>query len=180
MPASRRSPRSDLDALRRAAWEPLLRIIQHERTRWLAVWPSLGLTAPQGFTLLNLVRRGPGPMSALAEALQCDASNITGLVDKLEARGLIERRPDPQDRRVKVLAVTPAGHELYGQIQQRIGDPPEFLLGLTRSELAALAAALAKLPLLPTPPFATPKDVAVPAPRAKTRRRARASQAALA
>src|SRR5581483_11979770 len=52
---------------------------------------------------------GPTPMSRLAEVLNCEASNLTGLVDKLENRGLVERQPDPGDRRVRLLALTEAG-----------------------------------------------------------------------
>jgi DNA-binding MarR family transcriptional regulator len=48
-------------------------------------------------------------MRDLAGRLQCDPSNVTFLADRLEERGLIERRPDPSDRRVKLLALTPAG-----------------------------------------------------------------------
>ena len=48
-------------------------------------------------------------MSGLAELLFCDASNVTGIADRLEARGLIERRSAGGDRRVKVLALTSAG-----------------------------------------------------------------------
>src|SRR5215813_7478669 len=54
----------------------------------------------------------PLPMGRLAETLSCDASNVTGLVDRLEARGLVQRRPSADDRRVKVLQLTPAGSRL--------------------------------------------------------------------
>ena len=58
--------------------------------------------------VLHLIEPGrPLPMSRLADTLSCDASNVTGLVDRLEARGLVRRRPSPQDRRVKVLQLTP-------------------------------------------------------------------------
>ena len=43
-------------------------------------------------------------MGRLADTLSCDASNVTGLVDRLESRGLVRRQPSPDDRRVKVLA----------------------------------------------------------------------------
>jgi DNA-binding MarR family transcriptional regulator len=54
----------------------------------------------------------PVPMRELAQRLCCDASNVTGIVDRLEARGLVERRMAPDDRRVKRLVLTPAGHSL--------------------------------------------------------------------
>ena len=55
-------------------------------------------------------------MSSLAGMLFCDASNVTGIVDRLEARGLIERRPAAQDRRVKLLALTPAGEQVRATV----------------------------------------------------------------
>lgn len=54
----------------------------------------------------------PVPMGELAQRLCCDASNVTGIVDRLEARGLVERRMAPDDRRVKRLVLTEAGHTL--------------------------------------------------------------------
>jgi MarR family transcriptional regulator, organic hydroperoxide resistance regulator len=72
---------------------------------------EMGLTVAQLDLLRQLGIHGPTPMSRLAETLNCDASNLTGLVDKLEGRGLLERRPDPGDRRVRVLALTEAGEQ---------------------------------------------------------------------
>jgi len=54
----------------------------------------------------------PVPMRELASRLCCDASNVTGIIDRLEARGLVERRMAPDDRRVKRLVLTEAGHRL--------------------------------------------------------------------
>jgi DNA-binding MarR family transcriptional regulator len=62
----------------------------------------------------------PLPMGRLAETLSCDASNVTGLVDRLESRGLIRRRASSADRRVKVLELTPAGARLRAQLLRRM------------------------------------------------------------
>jgi len=59
-------------------------------------------------------------MGRLAETLSCDASNVTGLVDRLEARGLVQRKPSVTDRRVKVLELTPEGARIRGQLLRRI------------------------------------------------------------
>ncbi|MER7187606.1 MarR family transcriptional regulator, partial [Streptomyces hyaluromycini] len=56
--------------------------------------------------LLSLLSLEPLPMRKLAQKLKCEPSNVTGIVDRLEARGLVERRPDPTDRRVKLAAAT--------------------------------------------------------------------------
>jgi DNA-binding MarR family transcriptional regulator len=58
-------------------------------------------------------------MARLAETLSCDASNVTGLVDRLESRGLVERRPSQGDRRVKVLQLTSSGSRVRGELLRR-------------------------------------------------------------
>jgi len=83
-------------------------------------------------------------MSALAEALSCDASNVTGIVDRLEARGLIERKSADHDRRVKMLAVTPKGARLRGRLLARLHEPPESITALSRADQCALRDILAR------------------------------------
>ena len=77
---------------------------------------ELGLTFAQAHALRLLEPDLPSPMSALADLLFCDASNVTGIADRLEARGLVERRSVGADRRVKTLALTPAGVELRARV----------------------------------------------------------------
>lgn len=79
--------------------------------------------------MLALLRR-PQPMGALAAALHCDASNVTGLADRLERRGLVERQSDPSDRRVKLLALTPAGTALEEDLRARIWRDSPIVAGL--------------------------------------------------
>jgi MarR family transcriptional regulator, organic hydroperoxide resistance regulator len=71
---------------------------------------ELGLTGPQATALRELT--GPMTMRDLAERMSCEPSNATFVVDKLEARGLVERQAHPHDRRAKVLALTPEGTNL--------------------------------------------------------------------
>ena len=59
--------------------------------------------------VLSLLSVEPLPMRRIAQSLKCEPSNVTGIVDRLEARGLVERRPDPADRRVKLAAPTEEG-----------------------------------------------------------------------
>ena len=84
-------------------------------------------------------------MSRLAEALACDASNVTGLVDRLEARGLVRRQPSAGDRRVKVLELTPAGVRLRSTVFERITRPPESLARLSADEQRMLVKILKRL-----------------------------------
>jgi DNA-binding MarR family transcriptional regulator len=93
----------------------------------------------------------PLPMRAMADALDVDASMITWLVDRLEERGLVERRPMPSDRRVKVIALTRRGLELRDRLCAAMADPPAELLDLDLDALEALRAQLAKLPSSATP-----------------------------
>jgi MarR family transcriptional regulator, organic hydroperoxide resistance regulator len=84
---------------------------------------------------------GPGqevPMSALADQIGCDASNITGIVDRMETRGLIERRDSASDRRVKLIGLTDDGVELRNAVLERLFDPPEALLRLSAADQRAL------------------------------------------
>lgn len=66
---------------------------------------------PQQFGLLRLLD-GPISMRAFAEDLSCDPSNVTGLVDRAERLGLVRRVPDSNDRRVRMLTLTPKGRRL--------------------------------------------------------------------
>ena len=76
-------------------------------------------------------------MGRLAEALACDASNVTGLVDRLESRGLVRRKPTAEDRRVKVLELTPAGVRLRSTVLERMTKPPDTLDRLSADEQRA-------------------------------------------
>ncbi len=69
-----------------------------------------GLTKAQALLLRTLDQ--PLPMRQVAVRLDCDASNVTGIVDRLEARGLIQRVGSPSDRRVKQLTLTPEGRRV--------------------------------------------------------------------
>ena len=88
--------------------------------RWsAAVLAELELTEVLGDVLWQLGAIGQAvPMRDLADRLQCDPSNVTFLADRLEERGLIERRPDLSDRRVKLLALTTAGLAVRMRIVQ--------------------------------------------------------------
>jgi DNA-binding MarR family transcriptional regulator len=87
----------------------------------------------------------PQPMRSLADSWGCDASNVTWLVDRLEERGLVERRTLPTDRRVRTVVLTPAGVAMKETIEQAWSEPPPQLERLSVDELATLAEILRKL-----------------------------------
>lgn len=121
------------------AWSLAVGIFFSERPpRLPAVAAELDLS-PMGLKLLYSLEPGTEPaMSALAETLFCDASNVTGIVDRLEARGLIERRDDPKDRRVKLIALTSEGVRIRERVRERLHEPPEQIARLTGEDQRAL------------------------------------------
>jgi DNA-binding MarR family transcriptional regulator len=81
-------------------------------------------------------------MSVLADTLICDASNVTGIVDKLETRGLIVRQSAENDRRIKMLAITPKGRELRQRLCARLLDPPAAMAAMPADFRRQLAIVL--------------------------------------
>jgi DNA-binding MarR family transcriptional regulator len=101
-----------------------------------AIAADFGLTGPQARLLVQL--GDPVPMGQLAERLDCDPSNVTGLVDRLHARGLLERRVDEADRRVKHLTLTPAGRRLRSALEARLFAGRPLLARLSRGDQQTL------------------------------------------
>lgn len=85
--------------------EPLALVVRGHHDDLTAVAARHGLSTSQARALIAL--NEPMPMSALATHLVCDASNATGLVGRMETRGLVLRTPAPDDRRSKVASRTP-------------------------------------------------------------------------
>jgi len=107
---------------------------------------KLGMTPAYYRALSMLDPDEPRPMRAMAEGLACDASMATWLVDRLEERGLVERRTPPNDRRVKTIVLTPRGIKTREILRGSFWDPPQELVALDVQTLEALIAALKKLP----------------------------------
>jgi DNA-binding MarR family transcriptional regulator len=87
---------------------------------------------------LGRLARAPMTMSELAAELAIDAPYTTVVVDDLEARGLVERRPDATDRRRKIVAATPDGARLARAAQEILDVPPPALATLPADDLATL------------------------------------------
>jgi MarR family transcriptional regulator, organic hydroperoxide resistance regulator len=124
------------------AWALLWRLMQANKPRFMALAQELGL-APMQLHALRLIEPGVEvPMSSLAGKLFCDASNVTGIVDRLEARGLIERRPAEHDRRVKLLVLTDAGQRMRSIAERQMTQPPPEIAALPLEQRRALRDAL--------------------------------------
>jgi DNA-binding MarR family transcriptional regulator len=108
----------------------------HKATRpyFESLTAEFDLTPMQAYTLKVLSGEKPLVMSALAETLGCDASWVTSIVDRLEARGLVERRSAEHDRRVKALVVTTAGAAMTKKLAARMEQPPPALARLSRED----------------------------------------------
>lgn len=111
-----------------------------------AILRRYGLTPGHMKALLLLDPDEPKPMRAISDAMHTDASMATWLVDRLEERGLVERRGSVRDRRVKMVVLTPEGIRVRGRLTEALYAPPAELLALDAERLEALRAALAALP----------------------------------
>ncbi|RZB16407.1 MarR family transcriptional regulator [Streptomyces sp. F001] len=95
--------------------------------------------------LLSLLSLEPLPMRKLAHKLKCEPSNVTGIVDRLEARGLVERRPDPADRRVKLAVATDEGRRVARSLRESLRFAREPLAGLSEEERLTLRDLLRRM-----------------------------------
>ncbi|MGD0198836.1 MAG: MarR family transcriptional regulator [Solirubrobacteraceae bacterium] len=120
------------------AWGLIYRLMAPQRLRFLEVAAELGLHPAQAGALMHLDVEQPPPMNELAAMLHCDSSNITGIIDRLEQRGLVERRPSEHDRRVKHLVLTPLGVQTRDDVRRRISEPPEALRQMPLADQIAL------------------------------------------
>jgi len=102
------------------AWGLLFRLFVSQRGRVPQVAAEFELSPMQAHVLRLLEPGQPVPMRSLARKLCCDASNVTGIVDRLEERGLVQRIAAPSDRRVRMLVVTDDGLVMRRRILKRL------------------------------------------------------------
>lgn len=109
------------------------------------VLQDMGLTPGHMKVLMSLEPGSSRPMGSCADRVGCDASTATWLIDRLEERGLVERRPLKSDRRVKAVALTPEGETTRGQLMDHLYDPPPALIGMEPAELQSLIGVMERL-----------------------------------
>ncbi|MFF3753813.1 MarR family winged helix-turn-helix transcriptional regulator [Streptomyces sp. NPDC002018] len=95
--------------------------------------------------VLRLLSLEPIPMRRIAQKLKCEPSNVTGIVDRLEARDLVERRPDPADRRVKLAAPTEKGRATAALLRDSLDFAREPLAELSDEERGVLRDLLRRM-----------------------------------
>jgi DNA-binding MarR family transcriptional regulator len=92
---------------------------------------------PASFGALRILDE-PRTMSEMAGFLHCDNSNVTGIVDGLEERGLATRRPSEADRRVKMVELTAAGRQLRARLTAAVEEPPPWVRALSAEDQRTL------------------------------------------
>ena len=119
------------------AWALVARLFfEHGRPKMMDANQELELSPPQGIVLRFLDE--PRPMGELAALMRCDNSNMTGIVDRLEERGLVERTAAERDRREKLIALTERGREIRDELNRRMAEPPEVIEHLSPADQRAL------------------------------------------
>ncbi|MVA96584.1 MarR family transcriptional regulator [Nitratireductor sp. CAU 1489] len=95
----------------------LSRLMRAEMERRIAQ-AGLSVTPGEGRTLANIARIGCVRQNMLAERMGLEAMTLSTYLDRLEARGLVSRAPDPADRRAKLVNLTPAADEVLGHVKR--------------------------------------------------------------
>ncbi|BDE07196.1 hypothetical protein WPS_24720 [Vulcanimicrobium alpinum] len=119
------------------AWQAMTDFLRLQKRYMVESFAELDLSVQLAHALASIPREGM-TMRALADELACDASNATGLADRLEERGLIERRVCQDDRRVKRVFLTVAGRRMQDKIQMRFLTPPAAIAALSPADQRAL------------------------------------------
>ncbi|MCC3771798.1 MarR family winged helix-turn-helix transcriptional regulator [Streptomyces sp. UNOC14_S4] len=125
------------DALTREVVDLIATVVARYHEEYEEAAAKHSLTGAQA-KVLALLSREPMPMRRIAQQLKCEPSNVTGIVDRLEARGLAERRPDPDDRRVKLAAATREGTATAERLRESLDFAREPLAGLSTDERTTL------------------------------------------
>ena len=121
----------------------LLVLADQLRARIAAAAAESGLSPQQAIVVRYLAQ--PRTMSELAVILGCDRSNVTGLIARLERRGLVQRVSDPADRRIKRLVLTDMGQASRAMLQSRLVAASPATAGLEVSERHTLLTLVRKL-----------------------------------
>jgi DNA-binding MarR family transcriptional regulator len=132
------APMDDREALARHAWRLLMGAGQRHLETVTAGIEEMGLSRVMAQFLGAVCQSPPGPTNQLATRFGVDPGWVTDIVDRLEARGELVRRPSKEDRRVKILEVTEAGRATFSRMEAIFANPPAELLDAPRDDLLAL------------------------------------------
>ena len=141
-----RAVRDDHTAIR--LWLRMLATNRLVETRTRRLLQERYATTLPRFDLMAQLERAPGglKMGELSKRMMVTGGNVTGITDMLEAEGLVERVPDPADRRAILVRLTPAGRRTFAAMAaEHERWIVECFRGLSRREMAAMASMLARL-----------------------------------
>ena len=136
---------SATEALARRVWQALFDLLIRSAPARTASLARRGLTPNDSRALFSLDSRTGRSMRSLADEWQCDPSNATFIVDRLEELGLASRQPVLHDKRVKLVVLTRKGDKTRTALLQEFHQPPPEFDRLERADLEALEGMLAKL-----------------------------------
>jgi DNA-binding MarR family transcriptional regulator len=129
--------------LARRAWRALSTVaLDHDRK--LAVGRALGMSWVRVLALRRLAGE-PHTLRGLAEGLAADPPYVTLIVDDLERRRLVRRAPHPDDRRAKLVRLTPAGRAAAARATSILEEPPAELLETPVEDLATVVRVLERV-----------------------------------
>jgi MarR family transcriptional regulator, organic hydroperoxide resistance regulator len=144
---NRREPVSERDsAALDDVWRRLSGLVTASESRRVELLERLGLSRGDSRALISLGDPRIRSIGSLADEWQCDASTATRIVDRLEARGLAERRAVGHDRRVRGVALTPRGSRVKAKLVATFEQPPSEFAALSMPAREALQNALRSLP----------------------------------
>ena len=134
------------------SWQ-LLRVAMNAKHELLHIAESYDLTVMQLYTLCLLEADTSIPMNSLSGMLHCDASNVTGIAERLFSHQYIERKENPKDRREKMIALTKKGAKLCEKISEEVALlQPMSLHTLSSAEKKQLQILLTKVIATNDPP----------------------------
>lgn len=148
--AKTRTNTSAGDALAGRVWQSLFDLLIQSAPLRTASLAKRGLTPNDSRALFSLDPRTGRSMRSLADEWQCDPSNATFIVDRLEELGLVSRQPLVHDKRVKLVALTRKGEKTRAELWQEFHQPPPEFAALDREDLEALEEIIAKLTPAPS------------------------------
>lgn len=127
------------------AFELSFHYFREHRAHMKRLLADLELTPMQMHALRALEPGQPQPMVSLSQKLFCDPPNVTPVVDKLEALGLVTRVTSPQDRRIKSVLLTAAGEALRTRVLSALREPPRLISALSADDQRLLRDLLRKM-----------------------------------
>jgi DNA-binding MarR family transcriptional regulator len=152
---SRNTTGNTNEALARRVWQTLFDLLIRSGPARTASLARRGLTPNDSRALFSLDPQTGRSMRSLADEWQCDPTNATFIVDRLEELGLASRQPLLNDKRVKLVMLTRKGEKTRKDLLHEFHQPPVEFDALDPADLEALERIVAKLTAAPAAAIAS-------------------------